>query len=315
MKGEPLKATQLNGDIAVLLVNLGTPDAPTAAALRRYLREFLSDPRVIEVPRALWWFLLRAFILPFRPRKSAAAYAAIWDRETDESPLRKRTRGLCESLSPRFDPTGLRFDWAMRYGSPSIDERLRALVDTGVRRILLWPLYPQYSASTTASVMDAALASLRSMRTQPSLRTVPPYYDDPAYIDALARSTERSLAQLGWEPDLLLLSFHGLPEKYIERGDPYLEHCRRTAELLREALGLPAERSLSLFSPASDLHAGSSPKPIAASQLCPARGSAKSRFSPRASQRTASRLSKSWACADGRPSSPLGGATSDSCPA
>lgn len=227
-------------DVAVLLVNLGTPDAPTPSALRRYLREFLSDPRVIEVPRPVWWFVLRAFVLPFRPRKSAAAYAAIWDRDSDESPLRGGTRRLCEAVASRFE--NVRVDWAMRYGSPSIEEQLGALLKDGSRRVLVWPLYPQYSASTTASVVDELARCLARLRVQPSLRVVPPYFCEPSYIEALAATTRRSLDALSWEPELLLISFHGLPEKYVERGDPYPEQCQLTARALREALGVPAER-------------------------------------------------------------------------
>ncbi|NNL85186.1 MAG: ferrochelatase, partial [Myxococcales bacterium] len=211
------------GDIGVLLVNLGTPDAPTPRALRRYLREFLSDPRVVEVPRPIWWFVLRAFVLPFRPRKSAEAYAAIWDRERDASPLRLATQDLAEALAPRFEKRGVRIGWAMRYGEPSLRSRIDEMMRAGVRRLLVWPLYPQYSASTTGSVVDGVGQVLSSLRNQPTVRFVPPYYEDELYVAGVARVATTHLAKLTWKPELLLASFHGIPVAYAEAGDPYPE--------------------------------------------------------------------------------------------
>lgn len=233
---QPMLKNESN-DIAVLLVNLGTPTAPTTSALRQYLREFLSDPRVIEAPRILWWIILRVFILPFRSGKSAKAYEAIWDTTNDESPLRGGTRRLSEKLALNLE--GLRIDWAMRYGHPSIEERVTYLVQKGYERIVVWPLYPQYSASTTASVIDSLGKCLTRLRKQPAIRVVPPYFNKSAYINALKRSIEDSLDALTWEPERLLLSFHGLPVSYIERGDPYLDHCLRTADALKTNLNLP----------------------------------------------------------------------------
>jgi ferrochelatase len=229
-------------DIGVLLVNLGTPDAPTPRALRRYLREFLSDPRVVEVPRPIWWFVLRAFVLPFRPRKSAEAYAAIWDRERDASPLRLSTQDLAEALGARFEKCGVRIGWAMRYGEPSLQSRIDEMMRRGVRRLLVWPLYPQYSASTTGSVVDGVGQALASLRNQPTLRFVPPYYQDELYVAGVARAVTTHLATLTWKPQLLLASFHGIPVAYAEAGDPYPEQCHRTANALRETLGLPEDQ-------------------------------------------------------------------------
>lgn len=229
--------------IGVLLVNLGTPDATDYWSVRRYLKEFLSDPRVIEVPKLLWWPILNLVILSFRPKKSGHAYASIWNKELDESPLRTITRAQSDRLAPRFAGDGrIMVDWAMRYGTPSIGERIAALKEAGCERILVAPLYPQYSASTTATVNDKAFAALAKMRWQPALRTLPPYYDDPVYIDALARSMERSLQALDFEPEIVLASFHGLPKSYFDKGDPYHCHCQKTARLLRERLGWPKER-------------------------------------------------------------------------
>ena len=232
-------------DVGVLLVNLGTPDAPTARALRRYLREFLSDPRVVEVPRPVWWFVLRAFVLPFRPRKSAEAYAAIWDTERDASPLRVATETLAEALAPKLE--GIEVDWGMRYGNPSLASRIEQLMERGVRRLLVWPLYPQYSASTTGSVVDGVGQVLASLRHQPAVRFVPPYFDEPTYVSGVASQTKRALSSLDWEPEALLASFHGIPVAYAERGDPYPTQCEATAAALRLALELPEERFLLTF--------------------------------------------------------------------
>ena len=224
--------------IGVLLVNLGTPDAPTPQAVRRYLREFLSDPRVVELPRALWWPILNGPILLFRPAKTAKLYDAIWDHERGESPLRTITRAQAGNLSDALgNHHDIIVDWAMRYGEPSIADRLAAQKERGFQRILIFSLYPQISAATTASVHDRVFDVLKTMRWQPTLRTVPPFHDHPAYIDALAATVQRDLAGLDWKPEKLLLSFHGMPARTLELGDPYHCQCQKTARLLRQRLG------------------------------------------------------------------------------
>lgn len=220
--------------VAVLLVNLGTPDAPDAAAVRRYLAEFLSDPRVVEIPRLVWKPILHGIILRTRPAKSAHAYRQVW-RE-DGSPLAAITREQAAALQGAFGPDVI-VDHAMRYGRPALGERLQALKAAGCERILVAPLYPQYCAATTATANDTAFAELARMRWQPALRTLPPYYEDPAYIAALKTSVEASLAGLDFVPQALLASFHGMPERTLHLGDPYHCHCQKTARLLGAALG------------------------------------------------------------------------------
>jgi ferrochelatase len=220
--------------IGVLLINLGTPDAPDARSVRRYLAEFLSDRRVVEIPPIAWQPILRGIILNTRPKKSAHAYRQVW-RE-DGSPLAAFTRLQAAALAGMFGDDVM-VDWAMRYGQPAIAERLAALKAAGCQRILLAPLYPQYCAATTATANDKAFESLAAMRWQPAIRTLPPYYDDPAYIDTLAQSVRDGLAALDFEPEALLTSFHGMPQRTLELGDPYHCHCRKTARLLGEALG------------------------------------------------------------------------------
>jgi ferrochelatase len=230
--------------VAVLLVNLGTPDAPTPAAVKRYLREFLSDPRVVEIPAVVWQPILRGIILNLRPRKSAQAYREVW---TDEgSPLAAITARQAEALQARLGGVA-RVDWAMRYGNPSIASRIAALKQAGHERILLAPLYPQYSAATTATVVDKANEALRAMRWQPALRTLPAYPGDPAYIAALARDLAAQIDALAFMPEVLLLSFHGMPERTRLLGDPYHDQCRLTARLLEEALARPALRIVTTF--------------------------------------------------------------------
>jgi ferrochelatase len=220
--------------VGVLLVNLGTPDAPEPAAVRRYLAEFLSDPRVIEIPRLIWQPILQGIILRTRPKQSARAYAEIW---TDEgSPLAAIAKRQAAALRERFG-NSIIVGSAMRYGKASIADALAHMVDAGCRRVLVAPLYPQYCAATTASAMDAVFAALEAMRWQPALRTLPPYYDDPLYVGALKANLERQLAELDFVPDLLLLSFHGMPQRTLDLGDPYHCHCRKTARMLGEALG------------------------------------------------------------------------------
>lgn len=229
--GHPAVAT---GKVGILLINLGTPEAPEKGAVRRYLAEFLSDRRVVEIPALLWQPILRGIILNTRPRKSAHAYAQVW-RE-DGSPLAAITRAQAEALQKRFAGRAI-VDHAMRYGRPAIGERIAALKEAGCDRILLAPLYPQYCAATTATANDAAFAALAAMRWQPAIRTLPPYYDDPAYIGALADSIRSSLAQLSFEPQAIIASFHGVPLRTLKLGDPYHCHCQKTARLLADALG------------------------------------------------------------------------------
>lgn len=221
-------------DIGLLLINLGTPDAPDTTSVRRYLAEFLSDRRVVEIPRLLWQPILRGPILLTRPAKSAHAYRQVWMEEG--SPLAVYTRGAAAGLGQRLG-SALKVDWAMRYGRPSIEGRLRAMVEAGCDRILLAPLYPQYCAATTATALDAAYAALAKMRAQPAIRTLPPYFADPAYIEALRASTQAQLAALDFAPDLLIASFHGMPERTRRLGDPYYDQCLETARLLERALG------------------------------------------------------------------------------
>ena len=222
--------------IGVLLVNLGTPEAPTASAVRRYLKQFLSDRRVVEIPALIWQPILRGIILNVRPRKSAANYAKVW--MADGSPLVVYTKAQTESLQARL---GGEVDvrYAMRYGEPAIARQLDAMKADGCNRILLAPLYPQYSGATTATVVDEAFRALAGMRWQPALRTLPAYHDDPAYLSALAATLNAELAKLDFEPDAIVASFHGMPERTLYLGDPYHCHCQKTARLLSEALGKP----------------------------------------------------------------------------
>jgi ferrochelatase len=220
--------------IGVLLVNLGTPDAPEPGAVRRYLGEFLSDPRVIEIPQLVWQPILRGIILNARPRKSAHAYRQVWTEEG--SPLAVYTARQAAALAGAFGPDAI-VDFAMRYGSPAIAGRIDALKAAGCTRILIAPLYPQYCAATTATANDEAFRHLRSLRWQPAVRTLPPYHDDPLYIAALAQSVRTALAALDFEPEAILASFHGMPQRTLALGDPYHCHCRKTARLLSEALG------------------------------------------------------------------------------
>ena len=230
--------------IGVLLVNLGTPDAPTPAAVRRYLAEFLSDPRVVEIPRLIWWPILHGIILNIRPRKSAHAYRQVWTEQG--SPLAAITAAQTKALQHRLGD-GVRVEWAMRYGSPSIASRVVAMKSAGCERIVLAPLYPQYCGATTATVVDAAGAALQAMRWQPALRTMPAYHDDPAYIAALAQDIGAQLDHLDFLPEVLLLSFHGMPERTRVLGDPYFDQCHRTAHLLKTALARPDLRIETTF--------------------------------------------------------------------
>ncbi|MBJ6122647.1 ferrochelatase [Sphingomonas mollis] len=234
--------------IGVLLMNLGTPDGPDVKSVKRYLGEFLSDRRVVELPAIAWQPILRGIILNTRPKKSAHAYSQVW--RDDGSPLAAFTRLQAAGLADAFGP-GVLVDWAMRYGSPAIADRLQAMKDAGCERILLAPLYPQYCAATTATANDRAFAHLATMRWQPAIRTLPPYHDDPLYIGALKDSVERSIAALSFEPEAIIASFHGMPKRTLELGDPYHCHCQKTARLLQAALGRPVTIAFqSRFGPA-----------------------------------------------------------------
>jgi protoporphyrin/coproporphyrin ferrochelatase len=229
---------------AILLVQLGTPDAPTPAALRTYLRQFLGDPRVIEAPRWLWWFVLNFIILPRRPKQSAAKYARIWNPETG-SPLLHYTRRQTELLQQLLPEVPVRF--SMMIGNPPLGQVLREMIGAGLEKLIVLPMFPQYSATTSASATDRLFKALMKERRVPALRIVPPYYAHFAYIDALATTIREDLAKLSWRPEHFMLSFHGLPIKYVERGDPYPTHVKRTTELLLEKLNWPKENFTQSF--------------------------------------------------------------------
>jgi ferrochelatase len=234
--------------VGVLLVNLGTPDSADTKGVRNYLREFLSDSRVIENQGLFWKLALNGLILRTRPKRKAKDYQKIWNTETNESPLKTITRAQRQKLAASFAAhPGIMVDWAMRYGNPSIRSRIGALHDQGCRRILVVPLYPQYSAATSATVCDEAFRVLSDMRAQPTLRVAPPYYRDRAYIDALAASITAHLATLPFEPERIVASFHGMPQAYIDRGDPYQSQCVATTEALRQKLGFDENRLLLTF--------------------------------------------------------------------
>ncbi|AHE56853.1 ferrochelatase [Sphingomonas sanxanigenens] len=252
--------------IGVLLTNLGTPDAPETAAVKRYLRQFLSDRRVVEIPPIAWQPILRGIILNTRPAKSARAYREVWTEAG--SPLAAITRAQAEALQAMFGDAVI-VDWAMRYGNPPIAARIDALIAKGCDRILLAPLYPQYCAATTATANDDAFRALAALRFQPAVRTLPPWYDDPAYIAALAASVEQDLSALDFAPDLILASFHGMPQRTLELGDPYYHQCVETTRLLAAALGRPVEIAFqSRFGPAKWLE----PATDATLEALPARG-------------------------------------------
>ncbi|WP_425329965.1 ferrochelatase [Terrirubrum flagellatum] len=237
------------GKIGVLLLQLGTPDGTDYWSMRRYLKEFLSDRRVIETPRWLWWPILNLIILTKRPSSKGRDYESIWNKELNEGPLLTITRAQGEKLAARLAALDERIivDFAMRYGNPTTDSRIRALKDEGCDRILLLPLYPQYAAATTATACDSAFKTLMDMRWQPSVRTAPAWHDEPAYIGALAESVRAKLAGLDFTPDMLIASFHGVPKEYLLKGDPYHCQCVKTGRLLREALGWEKDRFMTCF--------------------------------------------------------------------
>jgi ferrochelatase len=237
------------GRIGVLLVNLGTPHSTGYWAVRRYLKEFLSDRRVIEENRLKWWLVLNLIILTVRPGRKGRDYDKIWNKERNESPLKTITRSQSDRLDEMMDKLDkrIRVDWAMRYGNPSIASRLEALVAQNCERILIVPLYPQYAAPTTATVCDEVFRALTRMRFQPTIRIAAPYYAEPSYIDALAASINAALAKLAFKPDVLLASYHGMPEDYVAKGDPYQQQCGETTVLLRKKLKLDDERLIMTF--------------------------------------------------------------------
>lgn len=237
------------GKIGVLLLNLGTPDATDYWSMRRYLKEFLSDRRVIETPRLIWWPILNLIILSVRPGPKGKDYDQIWNKERNEGPLKTITRSQAEQLADRIRDRDPRIvvDWAMRYGNPSTPDRIKWLQQQGCDRILLVPLYPQSCAATSATACDKAFETLMSMRWQPSVRVAAPWFDDPVYIDRLARTVRTKLSEIDFEPDMLVASYHGVPEEYLTKGDPYHCQCMKTSRLLREALGWEKDRFMTCF--------------------------------------------------------------------
>jgi len=245
----PDKVLPGGGRIGVLLVNLGTPDSTGYWAMRRYLKEFLSDRRVIEENRLKWWLVLNLIILTVRPRRKGRYYDKIWNRERNESPLKTITRSQSDKLDEIYDKVDrrIRVDWAMRYGNPSIRSRLEALAAQDCERILIVPLYPQYAAATTATVCDEVFRALARMRFQPALRVAAPYFAEPVYIDALAASLNAALTRLSFKPEVIIASYHGMPEEYVAKGDPYFKQCTETTVLLRKKLKFSDERLIMTF--------------------------------------------------------------------
>jgi ferrochelatase len=234
--------------VGVLLVNLGTPDTADTRGVRVYLKEFLSDPRVIENQGLVWKLALNGVILNTRPRRKARDYLKIWNTEKNESPLKTITRAQSEKLAASIsDHDHVMVDWAMRYGNPSIRSRIDALMAQGCDRLLVVPLYPQYSAATSATVCDEVFRVLSAKRAQPTLRVTPPYYEDGGYIEALAVSIDTHLKTLPFVPELIVASFHGMPQKYIDQGDPYQAQCAATTDALRKQMGLDASKLLLTF--------------------------------------------------------------------
>jgi ferrochelatase len=222
------------GKTGVLLINLGTPDSTSWWDIRKYLKEFLSDRRVIEVNPILWQIILNLFILTFRPSKTSEAYKKIWRKETNESPLLYFTRSQAQKLNNKIGNDRVIIDFAMRYGNPSIKFKLNLLKERGCENVIVLPLYPQYAAATTATVCDEVYRSLMNMRWQPSLQVIPHYESEPIYIEALIKSIKRKLENINWKPDLIISSYHGIPKKYFDKGDPYHCYCHKTTRLIKE---------------------------------------------------------------------------------
>ena len=246
MPGEP---EPVDHGIGVLLVNLGTPDAPDASAVRRYLKEFLTDRRVIEKDSFLWKMVLNGIILPLRSRRKAQDYRKIWNNEKNESPFKTVTRSQAEKLSGILEPLGKHVivDWAMRYANPTIGSRLEGLIKRGCDRIVVMPLYPQYSAATTATVCDEVFKFMKGLRRQPALRIMPAYYEDPYYIEVLSSTLKAELKTLSFDPEVILASYHSMPKDYVAKGDPYESQCVRTTHLMREQLGLDESKLMMSF--------------------------------------------------------------------
>ena len=239
------------GKTGLLLVNLGTPDSTSWWDIRKYLKEFLSDRRVIELNPIIWQLILNLFILTFRPSKTAHAYKKIWFKETNESPLLYYTKKQSEKLREKISNKDLIVDFAMRYGNPSIKSKLQFLKEQGCENIIILPLYPQYAAATTATVCDEVYRSLMKMRWQPSLQIIPHYESEPMYIDALINSINKKISEINWKPDLIIASYHGIPKKYFDKGDPYQCYCQKTTRLMTEKYKeIPIETSFqSRFGP------------------------------------------------------------------
>ena len=233
--------------IGVVMLNLGTPDGYTYWPMRRYLSEFLSDQRVIDYPKWFWQPLLQGIILTSRPFRSGAAYKSIWNHDKDESPLKTYSRSLTNKLQKRFGKKNVIFEWGMRYGNPSTEHAIKSLEDQGCRKILFFALYPQYSAPTTATAYDKAFDTLKEMTWQPAIRTSGPYHDDEAYIDILADSIAKHLKKTKAKPQMVLVSFHGVPKRYLTQGDPYHCMCQKTSRLVREKLGWSKDEWMTCF--------------------------------------------------------------------
>ena len=239
------------GKTGILLVNLGTPDSTRWWDVRKYLKEFLSDKRVIEINPFIWKIILNVFILTLRPSKSAHAYKQIWMKETNESPLRYYTRKQAHKLNEKMGKKNIIIDYAMRYGNPSIESKLNLLKEKGCENIIVLPLYPQYAAATTATVCDQVYRCLMKMRWQPSLQIIPHYESEPLYVYALVKSIKKKISKIGWKPDLILASYHGIPKEHFDKGDPYQCYCQKTSRLIKEKFAdIPIETSFqSRFGP------------------------------------------------------------------
>ena len=222
------------GKTGVLIINLGTPDSTSWWDIRKYLKEFLSDRRVIEINPIIWQLILNLFILTFRPSKTAHAYKKIWIKETNQSPLLYFTKNQSDKLKEKIGNENVIVDFAMRYGNPSIKSRLYTLQKKGCENIIILPLYPQYAAATTATVCDEVYRSLMKMRWQPSLQIVPHYESEPLYIEAIVNSINKKLGEINWEPELIISSYHGIPKSYFDKGDPYHCYCHKTTRLMKE---------------------------------------------------------------------------------
>lgn len=247
---EPTFVHNTTSWIGVVVANLGTPDAPTPKALRRYLKEFLSDRRVVEVPKALWWLILNGIILRLRPRKSAKAYAKIWDTKNNDSPLRMTTLAQSQKLQQHLNaryPNTFKVAVGMRYGKPSMAKAVADLKKQGCDKILLLPLYPHYAGATVGSACDSFFDALKTLRWMPTPRVAAPYFDHPTYIKALATTFKAHLKALSFKPDMVLMSYHGIPQKTHKQGDPYPCHCRKTTRLLTEKLGWPTQNIKTTF--------------------------------------------------------------------